>query len=71
MNLMITGCTNFHLIENNLLTCLEEMEPLMGYTYFGLSKQMTTILAGRNHLTHHLLELEPQIYLISLGHEDC
>ena len=51
MNLMITGCTNFHLIENNLLTCLEEMEPLMGCTDLGLSNQTAPILAELNHLT--------------------
>ena len=34
--------------KNTLLTCLEEMEPLLGCTDLGLSDQTTPILAGLN-----------------------
>ena len=36
---------------NTLLTCLEGMEPLMGYTDLGLSNQTAPILARRSRLT--------------------
>ena len=44
------------------------MELLMGWIDLGLSNQMTPILARPNCLTHHLVDLEPQFNLISLGH---
>ena len=41
--------------KNTFVTCLEGMEPLMGYRDLGLSNQTALILAGLSRLTLNLL----------------